>query len=150
MSIGCKTCNFIKARLFFHVSSRSFQKKKKKERGGIKELPCSGFATVLFSQYCRGTLIVFIATRRLDSETLNGNLMISHTHLTNQIEIWHLIKFDEKMLANVWCDVRKAPFSNNKFINFLMKWSPVSAVKCSWALIDSVRYSVATLKQKGS
>lgn len=78
MPIGCKTCNFIKVRLLFHVISLSLKKKEENT-----ELPCSEFATVLFSQYCPGTLIVFIATERLDSQTLDGNLH-DFTHTFDQ------------------------------------------------------------------
>lgn len=36
---------------------------------------------------------------------------------------------------------------NNKFINFLVRWSPASAVKCSWTFTDTDKLFCGTFKQ---
>lgn len=38
-------------------------------------------------------------------------------------------------------------FPNNEFINFLVKWSPASAVRCSWALTDTDKLFCGIFKQ---
>lgn len=47
MSIGCKTCNFTKVRLFFFFFFPRLEVLKKGRREN-KELPCSEFVTVPF------------------------------------------------------------------------------------------------------
>lgn len=53
-------------------------------------------------------------------------------------------------MEDVSWDVKKAPIfilPNNKFINFLIKWSPASAVKCSWTFTDTDKLFCGIFKQ---
>lgn len=72
--------------------------------------------------------------------------MISHT-LISQIERWHLIIFDGGCFMGCKEGTYFFFFPNNEFINFLAKWSPASAVRCSWALTDTDKLFCGIFKQ---
>lgn len=55
----------------------------------------------LFLSIAAGLSLSLLLPEDLDSQTLDGNLKISLTHLIDQIEIRHLIEFDENMSENV-------------------------------------------------
>lgn len=83
------------------------------ERGNIRNSTLLWVCQNYLSLYCSGTLIVFIATRRIDSQTLNGTLYdFTHTYRdqSDRNMIPDQAHVQWKRLENVWCDIKKAPF----------------------------------------
>lgn len=119
-SVGLeKRCHFRKSVPLFSRHIRVFKRKREKtEKIRIyfafslsPFIPFISLFICLFCfQYCRRTLVVFIATRRLEiSKCLMENLRSLHTHWIRQIEQRHLITTD----GECWRKCRmfkKAPF----------------------------------------
>lgn len=121
MSIGCKTCNFIKVCLFFFMSHLEVLKKKEREKIRIYLVlslsPFFFFSVLPWDSHC---LYCYQKTRYREH-----SMEISWFHA----HIWSIRLKDDtwsRSMKNVgeclmWCKEGTFYFPNNKFINFLMK-----------------------------
>lgn len=108
--------------------------KKKKEKKKLLQVRCHSLFSVL----------------PWDSHRLIATRWYPDTHHT----LWSVRLRDDTwsyLMEDVSWDVKKAPIffflPNNKFNNFLVKWSPAAAVKCSWTFTDTDKLFCGIFKQ---
>lgn len=123
--------NFTKACLFYVNPQRDFFCLKKKKG-------CSKYVAILCSQYCHGTLTALLLPD--DIKTLITHFDQSDWEMTPDHIWWRMFHGMERRHLFFF-------LPNNKFINFLVRWSPASAVKCSWTLTDTDKLFCGTFKQ---